>query len=343
MISSDEATYFLNIAVIGGTLLALSFVTLSFFLGDMLKRFEVTALPVFRSRDVAELGALHGILSLPESLTDKDLMDGDPLVVFMAFSVAVTWIFFLIPLAVGLTVAWVGTKLWILAAEMCALVICWTFSFLVRNKKINELKPYLTREELLWPYLGVIVLALYAISAGVLVITGLCTIVPATTHLAVWNRWGVSNEHAAMFLMKAVCIVSLLLGTYTTNKDMFIFFKSVAAERMRTRWLELFMRERYGILEQRVRDAKARIPLESLEHDDLEWRWNKGCPLTSAHELFGDAGKAGLQQLWAELKEGRSGVPTWLLDVPTIAKWEAELVQVLKKYELAGNQGPNIS
>jgi len=56
-------------------------------------------------------------------------------------------------------------------------------------------------------------------------------------HLAVWSDRGFASEQVSMFLVKISCIVSLVLGTYTLNKDMFIFFKSAAAERMRDRWL----------------------------------------------------------------------------------------------------------
>jgi hypothetical protein len=37
--TSDEASFFLNLAAIGGALLGLSFVTLSFFLVDLLNRY----------------------------------------------------------------------------------------------------------------------------------------------------------------------------------------------------------------------------------------------------------------------------------------------------------------
>src|SRR5437899_1437503 len=103
---SDEASYFLNVAVIGGTLLALSFVTLQFFLADLLKRYESTALPVFPSRDFETSEQPSEHLDLPDSLKDQVLFDGDPLVIFMAFSVAVTWIQFVVPLTIGLTAAW---------------------------------------------------------------------------------------------------------------------------------------------------------------------------------------------------------------------------------------------
>lgn len=113
LVSTDEAIYFLNVAVIAGTLLGLSFVTLAFFLSDLLKRYEETALPAFRVADPSE--SLLGVpLVSPESMTDLQLLDGDPLIVFMAFSVAVTWNLFLLPLVIGLTAAWgvLGWRYW---------------------------------------------------------------------------------------------------------------------------------------------------------------------------------------------------------------------------------------
>ncbi len=83
----DEASLFLNFAVISGALLGLAFVTLSFFLVDLLGRYDRTALPVFRDRD-PHIPA--PTLPRPYSLTDYQLFDGDPVVLFVAASVAVT-------------------------------------------------------------------------------------------------------------------------------------------------------------------------------------------------------------------------------------------------------------
>ncbi len=329
--SSDETSYFLNIAVIGGTLLALSFVTLQFFLGELLKRFEATALPVFRSRDSDEVTEPCDSLTPPDSLKDVRLFDGDPLVIFMAFSVAVTWIQFLVPLTLGLTAAWLGTHLMILAVELACLLVAFGFSFVTRNKAIKRLRPYLTRDELLWPVLGGILLALYIVAAGVALISALPAPMSTAPYLAIWNRWGISNDYASLFVLKVVCIVSLLVGTYTTNKDMFIFFKSVASERMRQRWLESFLQERYLELKRRVEVASSKAGVNA-RLADLEQEWNKGCPETiSTHDALNEAGPASVIKVWQNLINGRSGTPSWMLDVPRIANWEARVEKSLKR------------
>src|ERR1700687_1401876 len=257
VLTTDEVSYFLNIAVIAGTLLGLTFVVLAFFLVDLFKRYEDVSLPVFRARGADKPdGQLH-YLKLPISLTDQELMDGDPLVVFIAFSVAVTWNLFLLPLTIGLTVAWSGVRTVVLAGELFLFFCVLVFSFIVRNIKIAELRPYLTRDELLWPYIGSAALALYAASTTGVLIAVFAPASSVIAQLAIWNRWGIPNEQVILALLKGICIVALLLGTYTTNKDMFIFFKSVAAERMRQRWLHGFLKDTYKSLPNRVRNAEA--------------------------------------------------------------------------------------
>lgn len=335
--SSDEASFFLNIAVIGGTLLALSFVTLQFFLGDLLKRYESTGLPVFRSRNIEEGEQPLGSVTLPDSLKDETLFDGDPLVIFMAFSVAVTWIQFLVPLTIGLTTAWFGEHLGVLAVELTFLLGAFAFSFVTRNKAIKRLRPYLTREELLWPVFGAVLLAFYVVAAGVAVTSALSTITPVPAFLMVWNRWGIGNEKASLFVLKFVCILALLIGTYTTNKDMFIFFKSVAAERMRRRWLNSFVHERYPDLKKRVEMARSELPSKA-QLPELLRKWNHGCPeIASTHDAFTVAGRTALAKVWQELIEGRSGAPSWMLDVPRIANWESEVEELLRRHDSAAS------
>ena len=76
---ADDISYFSNIAVIAATLLGLTFVALSFFLVDLAKRYDDTALPVFRHRDRSTKDDVVWNLKSPESLTDFELLDGDPL------------------------------------------------------------------------------------------------------------------------------------------------------------------------------------------------------------------------------------------------------------------------
>ncbi len=331
-LDADEVTYFLNIAVIAGTLLGLSFVALAFFLVDLLKRYEGTALPVFRDRDALKPSNLRP----PHSLTDREILDGDPLVVFIAFSVAVTWNFFLLPLTIGLTAAWKGAKLWILALELALFVAILAFSLLVRNSKIRELNPYRTREELLWPFLSGLVLFFYGVSAVLVIASALPQINAHLSRLLIWNRWGISNVQASLFLIKTVCVLSLLVATYTTNKDMFIFFKSVAAERMRHRWLHSFFHERYGDLQKRVESVLLDIPPEARESDPLNQRWNDGCPeIICVHEALKNTDDSTRLLLWKDLVRRHSGL-SWMLDIPSIAEWESQVEHELNSREFPG-------
>lgn len=333
LVSPDEASFFLNIAVIGGTLLGLTFIALSFFLVDLPKRYEGVALPVFRHLDPSNAIEMSRKKHPYASLTDQELLDGDPLVVFIAYSVAVTWNLFLLPLAVGLTAAWAGVRLGVLAVEMCLFFGLLTLSFRMRNIKIAALRPYLTREELLWPYVGAIGLFLYATATGVVLIAALSEVLPVVEGLAVWTQWGISNAQAAIFLIKLICIVALLLGTYTANKDMFIFFKTVTAEKMRQRWLNLFVQETYPPLKDRVECVKSQIPAVAHANHQLLLLWGDGCPQTlSTHDEFRKAGRPFVQSLWRELINGRSGAASWMLDIPRIAEWAARIEESLDLY-----------
>ena len=343
LVSPEEASYFLAIAAIGGTLLGLTFIALSFFLVDLPKRYEGIGLPVFRFLDPSALIEMSRKKHPYASLTDRELLDGDPLVVFIAFSVAVTWNLFLLPLVVGLTAAWAGVQLGVLAAEMCLFFGFLAFSFWMRNVKIGELKPYLTREELWWPYIGGTLLVLYATATCVVLIAAISDVLPAIKHLAIWTQWGISNEHAAMFLVKLTCVLALLLGTYAANKDMFIFFKTVAAEKMRQRWLKSFVQETYPVLKDRVEHAKSKIPFDSQANHPLLVLWGDGCPPTvSTHDEFRKAGRPFVQSLWRDLIKGRSGAASWMLDIPRIADWAARVEDFLDLHAFEVNPHGNV-
>ena len=330
-ISPDEASYFLNVAVIAGALIGLAFIALGVFMVDLLKRYEKTALPVFRDRETNEPSRRSEFLKAPDILTDRELVDGDPLAVFMAFSAAVAWSLFLLPLIIGLTAAWEGVRLWILAAEMFLFLGAFAFVFRVRSQKIDAIQPYRTREELLWPIMGVIALVLYGTTTGVLFVSALANKIPSVSYLMVWNRWGFSNLQASVFCLKVVCIVSLLFGTYNVNKDMFIFFKSLAAERMRGRWLRSFVEDIYPGLKMRVNRVIARSSLTDQESDQLILRWNRGPALISTHDFLDPA---GAKSIWTDLLNQRAGTAGWMLDVPSIANWAAEMEHVLQTREL---------
>src|SRR5271157_829611 len=105
MSSSDQATFFLNLAVIGATLFGLTLVALASFLPELMKRFERSALAAFPDRDQRRSSLS---LSPPYSLSDRELLDGDPLVIFISHSIGVSWCLFCIPMAVGFSAAWMG-------------------------------------------------------------------------------------------------------------------------------------------------------------------------------------------------------------------------------------------
>lgn len=325
--TTDESSLFLNFAVIGGALLGLAFVTLSFFLVDLLNRYDRTALPVFRDRD-RDVAA--PTLYRPYSLTDYQLFDGDPVVVFVAASVGVTWNFFLIPLTIGLTVAWAGAQLGTLAFELFLLAGFLSGSFIARNWQIAKLRPYLTREEKLWPLLGWMVVIAYWMVTVAIVLVALAKHFPAITELKLWAIWRFPTERDALFMLKLICVGSLLLGTYTTNKDMFVFFKTFATERMRERWLHFFLKDFEGLAE-RVERALSDIPPELREFDPLKSKWNGGFPpLESVHSAFKGEGQKDLIILWAELVNKRQGVATWMIDVPPIAQWAEDVRSTLE-------------
>jgi len=149
ILAPEDISYFTNIAAIGAALVSLTFVVGTFFLVDLLKRYERVSFPVFRQRDPGDARSLSRHSKHPHSLNDYELFDGDPLVVFIAFSLSVTWNLFLMPLAVGLTAAWGGAYLAIIVLELIGFCCILVFSFRVREQKIARLCPYLTRDELL--------------------------------------------------------------------------------------------------------------------------------------------------------------------------------------------------
>lgn len=143
------------------------------------------------------------------------------------------------------------------------------------------------------------------------------------------------TEQDSLFLIKAVCVGSLLLGTYTTNKDMFVFFKTFATERMRARWLGQFVKT-YPSLRRRVADAISQITPEVREIHPFVKLWNGGCPpMISTHDAFQGNDQRYLVDLWNELVEKRRGVASWMLDVPSIARW-AEQVREALEIRLSG-------
>lgn len=329
IVSLDDATYFVNMAVIAGALIGLTFIALNLFMVDMLRKYEDTALPVFRERETVESSRKPSTPNPPESLTDYELLDGDPVVVFMAYSVAVTWSLFLLPLVVGLTASW--TKRWgVLAAEMLVFSLLLASNFYVRNEKVKQMKPYLTREELLWPLMSGVAFVLYLSTFLALFFAAFPAMVPGVLRQSAWISRSFTGDQFAMFLVKTSCIASLVLGTYTVNKDMFIFFKSAAAERMRDCWLKTFIQNTYPQLQEKVGTATSSMSVEVREADGL-WRlWERGPALIATHDFLRKAlNTDSTHVLWRRLVSGSGGVPIWMLDIPSIARWASEVQKAL--------------
>lgn len=204
-------------------------------------------------------------------------------------------------------------------------MLCWffilRFCFQVRNRKITELKPYLTREELWWPSLSRAALVLFGATAVLLIVAAISNLFPEIAQLIRPMPLRMSPGHTGVFLLKLICIFSLLMGTYTTNKDMFIFFKSVALERMRRRWLQSFLKERYKQMEARVA-AIVQQDVSQSGDDEIVRIWEQGPSLIPVHNELksGDA-----KHVWDSLIHGHEGAPGWMLDVPAITAWAARV------------------
>jgi hypothetical protein len=332
IVGLDEATYFLNVAVIAGALIGLSFIALNLFMVDMLTRYEKAAFPVFRNRETDHFARKPEELTPPESLTDLELLDGDPLVVFMAYSVAVSWSLFLLPLLIGLSAAW-GMRPGVFALEMFLFSIMLVSNFRVRNQKVKQLKPYLTREELLWPLMSGGAFVLYASTFVVLIFSIFPHAVPVALRPSAWLWQGYSYEQAAIILLKTSCLACLVLGTYTVNKDMFIFYKAASAERMRDCWLKDFLENKYPKLNQKIHHRTLHMPAEVRAADSVWQRWSSGPSVISNHDSFKEPNSESARLLWKRVVNRDGDVPIWMLDVPSIACWFWEIERDLKKAE----------
>lgn len=331
IITPEDMAFFGNVAAVSATLLGLTFIALSFFLLDILRRYEGIGLPVFRDRDEAAVTVTSKRKYPFEFLTDRQLLDGDPLVVFIAFCVAVTWDLFLMPMTLGLTVVWGGARLGVLASEIGLFSTMLIFCFKIRNDKVRELRPYLTREELLWPLFGGIGLGIFALTGVIVLISALSGVVPGADTFAIWHHWGISDTRAAIFVVKLLCLLALLLGTYNVNKDMFIFFKAVAAERMRQKWLDSFLEQTYPKLKERVNAVISDAGGDSQGVRSLIAKWNDGFPgMVFLHSELKDAEPDLLRKLWIEILSRRYGTAGWMLDVPCVASWVASVEDALR-------------
>ena len=169
--------------------------------------------------------------------TDLGLLDGDPLVVFVAFSVAVSWMMHLIPLIISLTmINQVFARTEVLVPEIAVLWLTQVWNVIVRRRQYRQLGVYRTREEYLWTYFedGYLI--------GLLLVGGIIcrqwwpnSITEVVTYDI--DAWSITA-------LKILMIVSIVWALYVTNKDLFIFFKAKTSDDIRQRWFDRFLQRR---------------------------------------------------------------------------------------------------
>jgi hypothetical protein len=220
------------------------------------------------------------------------------------------------------------------ATEMVAFLGTLTFSSLMRKKKLEQLGPYKTREEALWSPLALIALCLHTAACLVVIMATLSYHkIALLDDLRVWSRLGLTDLEAAVIVLKITCLVALLLGTYTVNKDMFVFFKCIARERMRAGWLKEFLRETYSVLSRQVGRALSDVSWDSVEKLKLSEQWHGGCPLgIAALEALKDARADCLPEVWHRLAQQKDIALGWMIDVGEVAQWADGIEASLQKH-----------
>jgi hypothetical protein len=327
--SSDQMTFFLNLAVVGATLFGLTLVALSSFLPELMKRFEKSALPAFPHRDERR----HGLRLLkPYSLSDQELMDGDPVVIFVAYSIGVSWNLFCMPLAMGFTAALMGTWSALICSVEFGLFLTFAFiSLRGRQTSIEKMRIYMTREEPAWPIFIWIIFILMAstdlFTLAVALKSKWALIASYFTRLG-WERF---DDHTAFAIYKITCIFVLVLGTYTLNKDFFIYFKVFTLGKVRRAWLDEFLRD-FESLKSNVHRVLNHLPTNSAQFRELSEAWSEGVPLLeSMHDQFrGEDFAADRLALWNKMLQEKYRGSDWMLEVTDIAIWEGRVKKALE-------------
>jgi len=151
---------------------------------------------------------------------------------------------------------------------------------------------------------------------------------------ALFSRIGLEGltDQTAYGILKSVCVFVLVLGTYTLNKDVFIYLKVFALEKVRKEWLRRYVK-RFKARKEEVKAALSHIPPDCKEHRELESIWNHGIPpLASKHmELVGDRNSESRLALWNEILAGEVGVAEWMIEVPEIAIWDDRVTGALER------------
>lgn len=349
-LTQGDLTFFSTMAGIAATLMGLSFLALNFFLTGVFKRYRRLALPIFlhevRRRYHRSRGTRPILLStnpdpyspLPRSIsaqrdssdvTDWQLFDGDPLIVFIAFSMSLSWNLYFLALVLGLTVVSGGfATQWILAVETVAFLAFIIYSIMVRHQKYARLDTYRTGEELLWTpgeWLVVLVnLCSMVFSCEVALMQACGTVRDGICAVALPASDFATAESAFLVFLKVLCVLALALGLYVTNKDFFVFMKAKLSDEMRGRWLRAFVTE-YPGLAARVADAIMAAGT-GTSGDELRSLWNDGCPPKGyIRTELSPAGENDVR--WRQLLAGEPTVTSWMFDVPGIAAWVYDLKQ----------------
>ena len=167
MIPIADCSFFSTVAGSAAALLGLSFFALIFFLTDIFKRYQGLTLPVHQDMLKSRIKSFDGFkIKSPENISDYELFDGDPLVVFSAFSVGLTWNMYFIALVLSLTaVSGNLANIWVFTIEICSFWCFVTFSLITRNTKRDQLATYRTRDEHFWTILEWAFVALWGIGA----------------------------------------------------------------------------------------------------------------------------------------------------------------------------------
>lgn len=371
----DDYGFFQVLAGVSATLLALSFVALGFFLEGLLKRHRVLALPVLREADVyrqpAEMDKGHagaGATGEPPTrrkisdVTDLRLFDGDPLVVFVAFSVALTWNLYFISLLASVTASIPQfSHPVVFAVELCIFSGTLAADVEVRHRQYQKLRTYRTREEHFWRPFGVLLSVIYVGLALFAVLSA----IPSLS--ASWRQLGFDSAYWLRQILKGACPFALFSALYFTNHDFFVFFKARVSDDVRQRWLSDFLSSEgeYRLLMKRVTRTISRLqrsPKRAHELADLQKAWNEGYPdercFSTALKMLnagmspwertraklagakgrrktnGPSGDSNLEfhyrHIWDELVANRRTIAGWMIDVPGISAWAARVAQTME-------------
>lgn len=336
--------YFMQMASIAATLLGLSFLALTFFLGGLEVRYKGLSLPVFLHEVRRTLkhskAASTSDEPLPSQITDLQLFDSDPVVVFLAFSISVTWNLYFLALILSLTL--LDSQLdtpWLIAGELIAFWGIIGYSIIVRHRRYRMLDTYRTGEERLWEFGECVTLlaltGVMALSVVVALLDSCGSNAVGVCGAAVQESTRTNLDIAFHYALKGVTLGAICLGLYVTNKDLFVFFKARTSDDIRKRWIESFMGEGYGSLTRRVDSVLSSNGIDSEAGRLLASKWNHGCPdstyIRQGYRPSGFGAKTVSDPYWLLLQRRSPTVASWMFDVPGIATWVSDIETLLQE------------